>query len=216
MEGPNTVIKNIQQALSGPLPGLTGQIEMAPQPVNGQVDRWKIPDFCREAAVLILLYPHFVNESRQTLHIALTQRREYPGVHSGQVSLPGGRREGNESLQTTALRETAEELGVFPETIKVIGKLSPLYIPPSNFCIYPFVAFKSTRPNFKPDPREVAELIEAPLDLLANPAIRKTEVWHFEQHGQRRIPFFEVFGYKVWGATAMILSEFLALLDNRL
>jgi 8-oxo-dGTP pyrophosphatase MutT (NUDIX family) len=132
--------------------------------------------------------------------------------HSGQISFPGGRREHNETLEATALRETTEELGVPPEQLKLIGRLSSLYTPPSNFCIYPFIAFCATRPDFQPNVLEVAELIEAPLSLLLDPATYKEELWHFENYGERRIPFFDVFGHKVWGATAMILSEFLTLL----
>ncbi len=156
---------------------------------------------CREAGVLLLLYPHN-SGGESELHIVLIRRPEYPGVHSGQISLPGGRREGAESLQETALRETREEIGVKPDTVEVVGHLSSLYTSASNFCIYPFVAFRPTRPDFQPEPGEVAGLLELPLSLLFNPATRRTEVWN-----SRRIPFFDVFGFKVWGATAMILSE---------
>ena len=186
---------------------------MAPTPIGGQLNRWKTPDNCRQAGVLLLLYPHAINGRAPELFLTLTRRREYPGVHSGQISFPGGRREEGETLQTTALRETAEEVGVLPESVRVIGQLSALYTPPSNFCIYPFVAFGRSRPTFRPDPREVAELIEAPLSLLLDPAIRKEETWHFENYGNRQVPFFELYGHKVWGATAMILSEFLTLLE---
>ncbi len=205
-------IETIKQVLAGPLPGKRGQIKMAPNPTNTNFNRWDKPEHCREAGVLILLYPHTANADTPELHIALTRRTEYPGAHSGQISFPGGRREPGESLQKTALRETAEEVGVLPEKLQVIGQLSSMYTPPSNFCIYPFVAFSATRPTFQLNSREVAELIEAPLGLLANPTIRKKETWHFENFGEREIPFFEIFGHKVWGATAMILSEFLTLL----
>ena len=205
-------IADIRQALTVPLPGVTGQIKMAPGPVAGQVNRWaKVGDY-REAGVLLLLYPYGVGDTHSELHLALTRRTEYPGVHSGQISLPGGRREGKESLQTTALRETKEEVGVLPENLEIIGQLSSLYTSASNFCIYPFVAFSSTRPAFELDATEVAELIETPLSLLLNPATRKEEIWTFQNNGQRRIPFFDVFGHQVWGATAMILSEFLTIL----
>jgi len=208
-------VEDIQEALTNPLPGLAGQIKMAPAPVGSQLNRWAIPDNCREAGVLLLFYPYNDNGHCSELYLTLTRRREYPGVHSGQISLPGGRREKNESLQATALRETTEEIGVLSEKLEVMGQLSTLYTPPSNFCIYPFVAFSPTRPTFQPDPREVAELIEVPLDLLIDPAIRKKETWHFENYGERQVPFFDVYGHKVWGATAMILSEFLMLLINR-
>ena len=209
-------IENIEQALTGPLPGMNGQTKMAPAPVDGRIDRWRVPNSCREAGVLLLLYPHAQNGEGPGLHMVLTRRHEYLGVHSGQISLPGGRREAGESLRRTALRETKEEVGVVPEAVEIIGQLSTLYTPPSNFCIYPFVAHSPGRPAFRSDPREVAELIEVPLDLFADPATRKTETWIFEKYGSRQVPFFDIFGHKVWGATAMILSEFLTLvLDHQ-
>jgi 8-oxo-dGTP pyrophosphatase MutT (NUDIX family) len=164
--------------------------------------------------VLILLYPHTTNDRASELHLALIRRPEYPGVHSGQIALPGGRREGQESLRATALRETMEEIGVSPETVHVIGQLSPLYTPPSNFCIFPFVASTTSRPTFHLDPYEVAELVETPLSLFFNPTVYKEEDWIFSQDGRRRVPFFDVFGHKVWGATAMMLSEFITLLQQ--
>lgn len=203
-------IEDIQYALTKPLPGVAGQIKMAPMPHREQVHRWDSQDDCREAGVLILLYPY-----ASKLHLALIRRREYPGVHSGQIALPGGRREAGESLQTTALRETKEEIGVSANNLKVIGQLSSLYTPPSNFCIYPFVAFSQIRPNFHPEPREVAEVLEVSLTQLADPAVYKVEIWHFEKYGERRIPLFDVEGHKIWGATAMILSEFLTLLNDK-
>jgi 8-oxo-dGTP pyrophosphatase MutT (NUDIX family)/uncharacterized membrane protein len=201
---------------AGSLPGQAGQIKMAPEPPAGRgANRWDKPDNCREAGVLLLLYPHITNGHTPELHVLLTRRTEYPGVHSGQISFPGGRREGQESLQTTALREAMEEVGVLPATLEIIGQLSRLYTPPSNFCIYPFVGFSSTRSSFRLDPQEVAELIETPLSLLLNPTVRKEEIWNFEEYGQRRVPFFDIFGHKVWGATAMMLSEFLTLLADQ-
>ena len=208
--------EDIKQALTTPLPGVAGQRKMAPQPRPGEADRWLQPVDCRDAAVLLLLYPHSSNGTEPALHLVLMRRTEYPGVHSGQISLPGGRREGQESLRGTALREAMEEVGVLPQKIEIIGQLSSLYTPPSNFCIYPFVAYCPTRPTFCIDPQEVAELVETSLDHLLNPVTAREEIWHFEQYGPRRVPFFEVNGHKVWGATAMILSEFVTLLTNSL
>lgn len=214
-------ITQVRRALASPLPGVDGQIKMAPQPQAGQLNRWETPQDCREAGVLLLLYPHRANglglapsSPTPELYLVLTRRPEYPGAHSGQISLPGGRREAGESLQTTALREANEEIGLISNTVEVMGQLSPLYTPPSNFCIYPFVAFSAARPAFQPDPKEVAELIELPLKLLLNPALHKEETWHFPNYGERRVPFYDVFGHQVWGATAMILSEFLSLLQS--
>jgi 8-oxo-dGTP pyrophosphatase MutT (NUDIX family) len=192
---------------------------MAPLPLDPAVDRWQSPDDCLEAGVLLLLYPNKGDStntsgriSTSNLYLALIRRTEYPGVHSGQISFPGGRREGQESLQVTALRETQEEIGVRPHSLRVVGQLSPLYVPASNFCIYPFVAFSPVRPAFRLDSREVAELIETPLSHLLDPATCKEISRHFQNYGQRRIPYYDIFGHQVWGATAMMLSEFLALL----
>lgn len=216
MENPHPTlftIEDIKQALTKTLPGVSGQVKMAPAPVDGQVNRWHPPQNCQEAAVLLLLYPHTPSGGTNSeLHITLMRRPEYTGAHSGQISLPGGRREAGESLKTTALREATEEVGVMPHNLQVVGQLSALYTPPSNFCIYPFVAFSPIRPTFEVDPREVAELIETPLSVLVNSALHKEEIWHFEKYGNRRVPYFDVFGHKVWGATAMILSEFFTLL----
>jgi 8-oxo-dGTP pyrophosphatase MutT (NUDIX family) len=208
-------IEEIRRALVGPLPGVAGQTKMAPEPSAGQINQWDKTDGYREAGVLLLLYSDTTrNNTQPELHIVLTRRTEYPGVHSGQISFPGGRREQEESLQTTALRETMEEIGVLPEKLEIVGRLSMLHTSASNFRIYPFVAFSATRPTFQIDPKEVAALIEVPLSLLLNPTNCKEEIWHFEDDGQRRVPFFDVLGYQVWGATAMILSEFLTLLGK--
>ncbi len=204
-------IEEIKQALTQPLPGKQGQQLMAPMPITSKFDRWPIPEDCREAGVLLLLF-----EKDAELHITLTRRHNYPGVHSGQIAFPGGRREDNETLQETALRETFEEVGVAPGSLEVIGQLTSLYTPPSNFCIFPFVAYSAGQPAFKPDAREVAELIEAPLGLFFDPATQKKELWHFENFGKRNVPYFDIFGHKVWGATAMILGEFLLLLNSNL
>lgn len=207
-------IEDIWQALAtGPLPGIDGQIKMAPALMPHRASRWEVPDDCREAGVLVLLYPVCAGgNAKPKLHVALIRRTEYPGVHSGQISFPGGRRESGESRQDTALRETFEEIGVAPEQVTVMGQLSRLYIPPSNFCIYPFVAGCVRRPVFQLDDREVAELVEAPLGLFFDNVFYKEEIRQIQNYGPRRVPYFAVMGHKVWGATAMILSEFVTLL----
>ena len=205
-------IEHIQTALAQTLPGKTAQYKKAPQPLPDGLRRDK-PTDCRNAAVLLFLYPHTTRNSKQEWHILLTRRAEYPGVHSGQISLPGGRHEAGETFQTTALRETYEEVGVSPDTVNIIGQLSYLYTPPSNFCIYPYVGYADRRPDFQADTTEVAELIEPPLSLIRNPTIRHHESWIIHDGTSRNIPFFDIYGHKVWGATAMILSEFLTIID---
>lgn len=161
----------------------------------------------KEGGVLILLYP-----KDGQLYLVLTRRTETVADHKGQISLPGGAYEaGDGSLEETALRETREELGIDLQGLEVLGALTPLYIPRSDYRIYPYVASCPERPAFHPDPVEVAELLEVPLATLLDPATWREEDW--EVRGMTvRVPFFQVGHHKVWGATAMVLSELVTLL----
>lgn len=182
-----------------PLPGPAAQQRMAPRPRGTPGDHDELAD----AAVLILLYP-----SGGDVRLVLTRRTDTVGRHRSQVSLPGGRREADESLEEAALRESAEELAIEPGSVAVLGMLSPLEVRASGFRIHPVVGCADRRPDFRPDPREVAEVIEASLAGLES-SVRE-ETWS-EQGLTRRVPFFLIQGHKVWGATAMILSELLAV-----
>jgi len=198
------MVEDVRAALDGPLPGLQAQITMAPRPRSIYPDGSAEP---RQAGVLLLLYP-----VEDVLHLLLTQRTSALYHHSGQVSLPGGGwEEGDRSLQHTALREAWEEVGADCDRLEMIGSLTPLYIPPSNNCVHPFVAHARGRPAFDPDPTEVAELLEVPLGHLVDPATRREEEW-VRQGQPLHVPFYLLHGHKVWGATAMILAEFVALL----
>ncbi|MBL8131517.1 MAG: CoA pyrophosphatase [Anaerolineae bacterium] len=161
----------------------------------------------RQAAVLLLLFPG----AEGALHFPLMRRQEYPGVHSGQISLPGGRQEVGETYVHTALREAEEEVGVLASDVRVIGSLTPFYIPPSNFEIHPIVGAISYRPPWNLHAYEVAELIETPLDVLFDEALKGEEMM---QRGDAvfRIHFYRLGEAKVWGATAAILGEFEARL----
>lgn len=156
------------------------------------------------SAVLLLLY-----QKDDILHFVLTKRASYDGIHSGQVSLPGGKFDPTDSsLEYTALRETYEEIGIPSLNIEVIGPLSELFIPPSNFHVTPFVGFLKSKPDFFPDPTEVASIIEVPVvNLLDEKNVR---IKHFEvsMHSSIEAPYFQLNDAEVWGATAMILSEF--------
>ncbi|MBC7263521.1 MAG: CoA pyrophosphatase [Chloroflexi bacterium] len=197
----------VRRALSLPLPGRAAQVEMAVQPRPG--DRAELPNPCpNEAAVLILLYPQ-----GGELCFPLTRRTENVFAHKGQISLPGGAREpGDASFEETARRETTEELGILARRVEILGSLTPLYVPVSRFCIYPYVGHIPRRPTFRPDPIEVAEVIEMPLSLLLDRSARAVETRVIEGISLT-IPYYHVSGHRVWGATAMILAEFGALLQ---
>jgi 8-oxo-dGTP pyrophosphatase MutT (NUDIX family) len=144
------------------------------------------------------------------LHIVLTVRSAGLNHHGGQVSFPGGGwEEGDASLQETALREACEELGVCREIVEVLGPLTPLYVPPSNNLVHPYVAYTPERPNFCPDANEVAQLLEIPLPHFFDPQVRRVERW--ARNGvPLDVPFFAFAEVKIWGATAIMLAEFLA------
>ena len=142
----------------------------------------------------------------------LMKRPEYIGAHSNQVSLPGGLREATDpDLVTTALRETREELGINDSLIQVLGSLTKLNIPVSGIEVSPFVGFYPGIPQFDPDPSEVSYLIEIPLADLLNPQNMRDGV-RIILNKPVRVPYFHLEGEQVWGATAMILSEFLEIL----
>jgi 8-oxo-dGTP pyrophosphatase MutT (NUDIX family) len=187
-----------------PLPGTAAHNRMAPRPRRSSTPSRPLVD----AAVLVLLYPL---DGRP--HFVLTERTATVTHHRSQVSLPGGRREGTETLSDAALREAREELAVDPGSLGVLGFLSPIAVSVSGFLIHPVVAWTTSRPDFKADPGEVAHIIEVSLETLADPRASKRETRSIEGI-EREIPFFELHGHKVWGATAMALSELLAILED--
>lgn len=156
----------------------------------------------RQGAVLVLLF-----QRQGRIHFVLTRRRDDLATHAGQISLPGGRREDGEPLQETALREAHEEVGIDPQAVRLLGSLASLYILPSDFEVFPFVGWHEEEPAFVPQLSEVAEIIEVPLAHILDERLRQEEVW--ERKGVSMIvPYFQIDEHKVWGATAMMLSEF--------
>ncbi|EON75770.1 hydrolase, NUDIX family protein [Lunatimonas lonarensis] len=202
------VVDRLTEALKNPLPGRLGQQEMAPLPLDDR--RFGQGKGKRQGAVLVLFY-----SGTDGCRVPFIKRPVYPGVHSAQVSLPGGKWDPSDpDLQATALRETSEEIGVFPEEVTVFGRLSHLYIPPSDFSVYPFLGYTEKPPLFQPDPREVDRLITCSFDHLTQKQTRKTAPI---RAGSFTIsaPYFDIDNEIVWGATAMILSELLYLWENR-
>ncbi|HVO69771.1 MAG TPA: CoA pyrophosphatase [Aggregatilineaceae bacterium] len=177
------------------------QRRMAPQPrpLHRSSSRSGAP---RQASVLVLLFP-----VEGELALVLTQRTTNPhDVHSGQISLPGGSQEDDETPVQTALREAREEVGV-DGPVQIIGMLSSLYIAPSDFEVHPVVGCVDTHPLWKREESEVVEALECPLAWLLDDSRKVFEDWDLEGF-PRRVPWYNIHGRKVWGATAIILSEF--------
>jgi 8-oxo-dGTP pyrophosphatase MutT (NUDIX family) len=199
----------LKAELQKPLPGIEVQLQMAP-PDRSLKDFPRVPlEDASIAAVLIILYQH--NDSVYTVFI---QRPDYEGVHSGQISFPGGRREMKDTdIIKTALREANEEVGVDLFRISVIGTLTPLFIPVSKTIVTPVVGWTNNRPEFKIQEDEVVYLIEGDLKKFLNPSIIKIE--RFEIRGEMRdIKYFDYDGHVIWGATAMILNELLTIISK--
>lgn len=199
------LVERLRARLAGPLPGLAAQLAMAP-PTRGDPARWvEAMARARRAAVLLLLYP-----LDGTPAFVLTLRHAGLKVHAGQVALPGGRVDPGESPVEAALREGWEEVGVPRDTPQVLGTLTDLYIPPSDFTVTPVVASAPHRPPFRARAEEVEALIEVPLPALLDPASRRRATWQL--HGADvEVPYFDLAGHTVWGATAMILAELAVL-----
>jgi 8-oxo-dGTP pyrophosphatase MutT (NUDIX family) len=197
---------SIAEDLARQLPGETAQDTMAPRPRSYAEHANHAVLDAKVNGVLILFY---LRDGE--VYLPLILRPIYPGVHSGQVSLPGGRIEDEDTdVVACALREAEEEIGISRDEVQVLGQLSPLYIGASNNTVYPVVGWLCKSPKFQSDEREVAQLIEVPLCSLQDPGNMRTE--HRNLRGRSAlVPYFEVCDQIIWGATAMILAELLAL-----
>ncbi len=206
------VASRLRQVLEAPLPGLDAQLRLAPSPRTGW-DPFRVPEGLRAAAVLVLLYPH----DDGALHVPLTVRGGRLRTHTGQVSLPGGAVDPGETFVMAALREAEEEVGVDQADVDVLGQLTPLHIPVSGYLLHPVVGITTRRPLFRLAQHEVARLLEVPISRLADPAVIARETRMLRRAGTPEpveVPFFDLDGEKVWGATAMILAEFLAVASS--
>ena len=200
-------INDVTKKFQAPLPGEKAHAGMA---VNSTLRLLARPNArTRKSAVLILFYPH-----KGEVYLPLILRPAYDGVHSGQMAFPGGRYEPtDEDLLRTAKREAQEEIGLRLNDVRVLGVLSELFIPPSNFFVLPVVAYLPYRPDFFPDPREVEKVIEVPYrEIRDKNIVGQSEV---EVRGKSfQAPHYLIQNYKVWGATAMMISELLTLMDH--
>ena len=200
-------LKNhLTNELKKALPGKKAHLKMIPASRRGEFEEIRAGI---RSAVLLLLYPN--QDSLQTVFI---QRPHYDGYHSGQISLPGGKFDPEDGdLLGTALREAKEETYIQKESIEVLGPLSPLYIPPSGFQMTPFLAVAPIRPDFRIDPTEVEGLIEADIDLFNDSNLKEKEIL---LHDGRSIvmPYYDINGSVIWGATGMVMSEFSMLAEG--
>ena len=203
-----TFIEKLSLRLKKPLPGQDAHDKMASESRL----KLKMPspnERTRESAVLILFYP-----SENQISIPLILRPQYDGVHGGQMAFPGGRVEKeDENLIRTAMREAQEEIGVRLTDIEVIGQLTKLFIPPSNFNVQPVIGYMNHKPDFYPDAREVDKVIEIALEEIINPKIIGRKILNI-RGVEIDAPYYQIQEHTVWGATAMMISELLTIIDE--
>ena len=204
----SSLTDRLTERLEQPLPGHEAHLAMAPRYPARRADLSVDERDCRTAGVLILLLPQEDDPA-----VVLTVRREHLPNHAGQISFPGGQREGDESLLDAALREAEEEVALPPSSVRMLGRLTPLYIPPSDFCVHPFVGRPESAPELCPADEEVEQVLRVPLAHLLDPATHSTETRRLGGTDVE-VPYYDVAGHMVWGATAMMLAEFLAVVRD--
>lgn len=200
-------INKLTEQIDSGLPGEDAQFKMAamarPRIKEAMVNAVNP----RQSAVLVYFFP-----KNSEWHITLMKRPDYDGTHAGQVSFPGGKLEGNETHQQAAIREFEEETGVSVNHESIIGQLSQLYIPPSNYFVQPYVAYSLEAPTYNPDPEEVAAIIEMRVVDLLEDRLASSGMITLSSGLRMNTPYFEYNNHVIWGATAMMLSELKELL----
>lgn len=198
----------LRDRLAGTLPGIEAQIRFAPDLLKTAWRTGQFPATSRQAAALLLLYPH-----GESAAVALTVRSSSLTRHPGQISLPGGATDPGETIADAALREASEEIGVEPELVRVLGELTPVHVIVSGFTLHPVVGITDLRPRFQPAPGEVEEILEVSLEDLRD-ASRIRHGTRIREGVAVEYPYFDLLGHQVWGATAMVLGEFVCLLND--
>lgn len=204
------LIRKLELRLGQELPAALAHEVMRAVDATGRPPQFKHTVPPKPGAVLILIYPGVDG----AIYFPLEKRAEYPGAHSGQVSLPGGKGELGENAIQTALREAEEELGIHPSHVTVLGVLSNFFVVPSNFMVTPVVAYAAKRPEFIADKVEVARILEGDIrSLLPAEAIHISEIIVAKTY-KLQAPHFIIDNEMVWGATAMMLNEFRMILSE--
>lgn len=190
------------------LPGLAAQLRMAPKMREAEIRSMGADKAPKPGSVLFLIFAG-TDGSACT---ALIKRPQYNGAHSGQISFPGGKAENSDlDYCFTALREANEELGIEPQEVEVTGQLTDLFIPPSNFLVKTFIGLSNTTPKFRPSPSEVEQLIVVPITAFFRPENILNQTLSLSNGYRISTPCYKIGSWVIWGATAMIISEFTCL-----
>jgi len=209
------LIENIKENLELKLPGILSWNRMAVKPINdNNIDNEKIIRYeellsenklseMKQAAVLVCFF-----KKNGEYHIPLIRRPMHEKNHPGQIALPGGAMEENETLENTALREAFEEVGIIPENVEIIGKMTPLPVPVSKYLISPFIGVAKHEPKWNINKQEVDELIILKFKNLIDSNNGYYEDWNLNGN-TIRVPIFKIMNKEIWGATAAVLSELL-------
>ena len=211
------MIKNIKKSLESKLPGIDSWNRMAVKPINDKnIANNKIVKYekflsennineMKQAAVLVCFF-----EKKGEYYLPLIRRPMHEKNHPGQIALPGGAREENETLENTALREAFEEVGIIPDNVEIIGKMTPLPVPVSKYVITPFIGITNNEPKWNINENEVDELIILKFKDLIDSNNGYYEDWNLNGN-MLRVPIFKIMNEDIWGATAAVLSELIDL-----
>ncbi|MEZ4944249.1 MAG: CoA pyrophosphatase [Cyclobacteriaceae bacterium] len=203
------LIDQLERRLQGPLPGPAAHEMMRAVPVGNKMPNFAHKTPPKPGSVLIVLYP-----DADRIIFPLIKRPDYSGMHSGQISFPGGKKEGEEDSVATALREGNEEIGIDISEVKVIGRLSNFFVIPSNFMVVPIVGYAERKPELVADPIEVARILHGDIEsILPDEAMLKREIIAAKTY-QMNAPHFSIDNEVVWGATAMMLNELRVILKE--
>jgi 8-oxo-dGTP pyrophosphatase MutT (NUDIX family) len=204
-------LEYVPKLMTAELPAEVSHIKMAPLERIESLKNFDIGlKKPKIAAVMMLFYP-----KNGITHLVLIVRNSYKGVHSAQIAFPGGKYEvQDEIFENTALRETHEEVGIHPDSMEIIKTFTPMYIPPSDFMVHPFLGISKEEIVFIPDPTEVANIIELPLTVFLSDAIVTDAKLTTSYADDIYVPAFKIKEHIVWGATAMMLSELKDVLKN--
>jgi 8-oxo-dGTP pyrophosphatase MutT (NUDIX family) len=204
-------LEYVPKLMTAELPAEVSHIKMAPLERIESLKNFDIGiKKPKIAAVMMLFYP-----KNGITHLVLIVRNSYKGVHSAQIAFPGGKYEAQDEIfENTALRETHEEVGINPNSMEIIKTFTPMYIPPSDFMVHPFLGISKEEIVFIPDPKEVANIIELPLTVFLSDTIITDTKLTTSYANDISVPAFKIEEHIVWGATAMMLSELKDVLKN--